>query len=214
MDTDLAQLETKVKNVIQNEKCSMTVMAWTVAVYWSLYRAKKLDHTEDRFRKLKPKVARQTLLKVLAMMDQAEQFKGNQKMWLSGHYYNNAILRMHALVEQSLKTLWERVNSGSLIAVRSGIVGDYRFQTLLSWYREVFNVKEDHLGALHKEVNELKHEYKTIPQEKLKMREALIAFDKALDLLLKSFENRQSLIAIQKKSHWYKKQVLTITGRN
>jgi len=98
--------------------------------------------------------------------------KGN---WTAGYYFNNALLRIAALAEISLKCLFEQ---------HTGFESPRNYRWLANWYEKEFLTKITNLDRTHQEINIFKHEHPRRRQRKVEtIEEGLAAFSELLELL-------------------------------
>lgn len=109
-------------------------------------------------------------------------------MWLAGHFFNNALFRMVALVEISLKTLFQR---------QMNMEPPDNYGWLADWYKKKFAGKLGYIGRARARVNKFKHEQRdrTKPKALETYVDGLKAFDELLLLMSFIVEAEQPVAA-------------------
>ena len=150
---------------------------WLIAVYLSLGTAESLGYTRDSFARL-DRNARDA---VNADMLSSDSFKipessEAKRKWLAGHYFNNALFRMVALAEITLKTLFER---------EMNMKPPDNYWWLVDWYKKNFAKKLDFIGRARERVNKFKHvpRDRTRPMALDTYADGLKAFEELLVLM-------------------------------
>ena len=122
-----------------------------LGAYLALRTAEELGYDRDHFRQ-RPKNEREHLLSQFAsqrVFDSTES-SNEVKEWSAGFYFNDALLRMAALGETSLKDLYSRSHSGRKAP------DDYAW--LANWYHATYKFQIGFLTRARHEINIFKHE--------------------------------------------------------
>ncbi len=151
-----------------------TDRAWLVSTYLSLEKAHALNYQHDAISKL-PKSDQDNLLLKINTLD-SHRLSRNNKKWIAGYFFNNAMFRMVALTEIGLKILFEKT-------MKMKAPDDYWW--LCNWYESTFNMKLSNIQNARRRVNKFKHEPRFGKRKKKfeTISEGIDAFKELLSLL-------------------------------
>jgi len=166
---------------------------WLIAVYVSLSTAERLGYKKDTFAML-PRSERESVNKGLISQDllNIAELSESEKTWLSGHFFNNALFRMVALVEIALKTLFEQ---------RMHMTAPNNYWWIVDWYKANFQGTLGYVKRARQRVNTFKHEprdYEKVPKLET-LADGIQAFHELLELLSHVVEAEQTNSADAKK---------------
>ena len=174
---DINKLGDKVKGLVSTLPEDVG-RARLVATYVSLRKAYDLGYRKDVFRQMRQR-ERDIYLQELVAQSPFEyedaEGKTPKGSWLAGYYFNNALLRIAALAEISLKCLFEQ---------HTGFESPRNYRWLADWYEKEFSTKITNLDRTRQEINVFKHEHPRRRQRKLEtIEEGLAAFSELLEVM-------------------------------
>lgn len=136
--------------------------AWLVAVYLCLKTAEDLGYVRDDFVQFDLRRQEVALLDLISRGITLPSLQSDDTtIWLRGHFYNNALLRMVFLAETRLDMLWQRYNSPRNFKS----VGE-RWAVQLDWYTSRFDDTLEFLQSTRNQINIFKHDDTTQPGAK------------------------------------------------
>jgi hypothetical protein len=147
----------KYKNTVQSLAAILPDKSdaeWLVAIYLSLGTAEELGYKEDSYARLDRKTRNEGNADMLSK--DSLQFPASSditKKWLAGHYFNNALFRMVALSEISLRTLFYREAKMS-----PNLEPPINYWWLVDWYEGKFERKLKYIHKARRRVNKFKHD--------------------------------------------------------
>ncbi len=148
-----------------------------VGVYLSLKAARALGYDKDKFH-LRSKLQRSRLLPEIACTNPLEpsSHRIETREWVSGYYFNNALIRMAMLTELALKALFTQ-NFGLDPPSKD-------VPWLEQWYEKKLGGHLPHLKRIRQELNDLRHKPATRKDRKIdSFREGMQGFEELLELL-------------------------------
>ena len=127
-------------------------LSWFVGTYVSFLEAEKLDYSHDCFSYL-PKAKRDAILKkIIKAGISLNDFSTEERLWLAGYYFNNALLRTVSLADIALQLLYKKKEG--MDPPTNG------FAWLIKWYNKGSNKPINNIDEARKTVNVLKHDLK------------------------------------------------------
>lgn len=151
-----------------------TDRAWLVSTYLSLRKAHGLNYQYDAISKLAKSDQDNLLLKINSL--DSRRLSRDDKNWIAGYFFNNAMFRMVALTEIGLKVLFEK-------RMKMKAPDDYWW--LSNWYKSSFNMTLNNIQNARRRVNKFKHEPRLGTRRKKfeTINEGIDAFKELLSLL-------------------------------
>jgi len=132
----------------------------------------------DSFARLKRKTRDSVNVHILYqdLFETPKPTDAKKKMWLAGYYFNNALLRMVALAEITLKLLFER---------EMKMKSPNNYWCLVGWYKRKFAGKLKYIASARARVNKFKHDPRdrTKPKALESYADGLKAFKELLKLM-------------------------------
>jgi len=154
-----------------------TDVSWLVSIYFSLNKAYELNYQYDAISKLIKSDQADILLKISSLnFTSNAKLSKEERTWLAGYYFNNAMFRMVALTEIGLKILFEQ-------KMKVKPPKDYGW--LSKWYLMVFGKNLINVQNARSRVNKQKHELRGTKNSKQfeSMKDGIYAFNELLSLL-------------------------------
>lgn len=165
MNITLDKLKERVVKLVENNACEQKSRAWLVAAYVSLQTAHELKYVDDTFHSFSIEEQIDTLKSIaetrIFAIDISSKDKGQQNnavVWLRGFYFNDAIIRMAALSERGLVSLWELINIDPRnCKIVMNKTCQYNYWKLKDWYENIFNEDLEAVNKVREQVNVFKH---------------------------------------------------------
>ena len=153
-----------------------TDRSWLVSIYLSLKKAHGLNYQYDAITRLTKSDQDKILLKVNSLESRRSSKDEDDKNWVAGYFFNNAMFRMVALTEIGLKVLFEK-------RMKMQAPNDYWW--LSNWYESAFKMKLNNIQNARRRVNKLKHKPRIGTRNKRfeTMSQGIEAFKELLALL-------------------------------
>ena len=194
----ISRFEQTVCDLIRQDADDRIDRAWLVAVYLCLKTSEDLGYVRDDFVQFDLKRQEVGLLDVIFRGITLPPLQSDDTtIWLRGHFYNNALLRMVFLAETRLDMLWQQYNSPK----RFKSVGE-RWAVQLDWYTSRFGDTLEFLQRAREQINIFKHDDTTQPGAKTPgnkglrkietMEDATRALQELLGLLSKLMPQRKA----------------------
>ncbi len=148
---ELANLVSLTRCVVERDRRDCTDRTWLVATMVSFVAAYELEYETDKFPALEESEQISVFRAVLSepVLLEARHVQDHARVFLAGHYFNNAVYRTMALAETRLQRLHKQFVSGS--------AGNLTAKRLIDWYQDNYECLP-FLSRARRQMNINKHE--------------------------------------------------------